>query len=143
MDISLIKIIRLEQTDQGALGALIFDGVYFCSTLEPDNKDPEKNQIPEGRYLCRRFHGGRWPNTYEIIVPGHNAVLFHSGNIEEHTQMCVLLGQYPGKLRVHGDDRRAVLNSGETFKNFMAVLNLKRIEEFYTEFIDFHKTLKP
>ena len=40
--------IRLEQTDEGALGTLLFDGRVFCTTLEPDAGDPQRNQIPAG-----------------------------------------------------------------------------------------------
>jgi len=109
------RLVRLEQSPEGALGALCLDGKYFCSTLEPDKGDPERNQIPPGTYQCRRFHGKKFKNTFEIIVPNHTAVLFHPGNTEADTTMCVLLGRYPGYLREH----RAVLNSGYTFKQFM------------------------
>jgi hypothetical protein len=137
MENPLIRIIRLEQSDEGALGSLVLKGALFCTTLEPDEGDPVKHQIPAGRYPCKRFHGVKWPDTYEIIVPGHTAVLFHAGNTEEATQMCVILGQYPGKLKMGAAESRAILNSGNTFKNFMAYMNGKEIDEFDCEFINF------
>lgn len=129
-----VKIIRLEQTPDGALGSLLIDGRLFCSTLEPDAGDPVKHQIPAGTYQCKRFHGAKWPDTYEVLVPGHTAVLFHAGNVEDNSQMCVLLGQYPGKLR----GKRAVLNSGITFQAFLTELRAKYPEGFDAQFIDFY-----
>jgi hypothetical protein len=125
-----VKIVRLEQGVDGALGAMLLYGHYFCSTLEPDNNDPKRFQIPAGVYKCKRFHGARWGNTFEIIVQGHTALLFHSGNVEEASLGCVLLGQYPGKL----NNQRAVLNSGATFKKFISVLG--ELEEFSLEIVE-------
>jgi len=130
-----VKIVRLEQTDQGALGSMLLDGELFCSTLEPDEGDPVKHQIPPGLYPCQRFHGAKYKDTFEIVVPGHTAVLFHAGNTEEHTLMCVLLGQYPGKLT----GQRAVLNSGNTFKAFME--HLGDTQEFQVEIVNFYPEL--
>lgn len=127
-----VKIVRLEQGVEGALGALLLYGHYFCSTLEPDDNDPKRFQIPAGVYECKRFHGARWGNTFEIIVPGHTALLFHSGNVEEESLGCILLGQYPDRLR----GKRAVLNSGATFKKFMDVLG--ELETFTLEIVDYY-----
>ena len=127
------KIIRVEQTDQGALGVLILNGIYFCSTLEPDSTDDKRFQIPAGIYYCERYSGTKYKDTFEIKVPDHTALLFHSGNIEEDSLACVLLGQYPGKLR----GNRAVLNSGVTFEKFKALM--KNTSWFYLEIIDLFK----
>ena len=110
----IAHLVRLEKSTQGMLGVLLFDGVIFCFTLEKDD-----TFIKVGSYHCQPFHGTKWPNTYEILVKGHTAVLFHAGNIEADTQGCILLGATTGKLK--GD--RAVLNSGDTFKKFMETLN--------------------
>lgn len=123
-----VKVFRMEQTAEGALGTLVLDGRIFCATLEPDANDPERDQIPAGRFKCRRFHGTKFPNTFEIVVPGHTAVLFHPGNTEQDTTMCVLLGRYAAKLR----EARAVMNSGLTFSIFMD--RLKDMNEFEAEF---------
>lgn len=111
----IARIVRLEQTDQGALGVLLLDGLIFCYTLEPDNKEKDRFYIPAGLYKCKRFHGSKWKNTFEIICPPHTALLFHSGNIETDSLGCVLLGSTTGKLK----GKRAVLNSGVTFQQFL------------------------
>ena len=118
------RIVRLEQSDHGALGVLLLDNEIFCFTLEPDVNERGKLYIVQGIYHCQRFHGTKWPDTFEIIVPGHTAVLFHSGNVEADTLGCVLLGATTGKLK----GNRAVLNSGATFKEFLR--RTKDVKEF-------------
>ena len=63
-------------------------------------------------------------------MAGHTALLFHSGNVEDHTRGCILLGQYPAKLM----GERAVLNSGTTFKKFMALMG--NTQEFILQIIN-------
>ena len=113
-----LKIIRLEQSDAGALGVLLIEGNIFCITLEPDAFDPVKYQIPQGVYEVKRFHGYKWKDTFEIRVEGHTALLFHAGNIEQDSEGCILLGRNAGRLKKD----RAILNSGNTFKRFMKIM---------------------
>lgn len=112
-----VHIIRDETSEQGTLGKMYIDGVYFCETLQPDEDDKNRFYIPSGHYLCKRFHGVKWPNTFEIICPPHTALLFHAGNVETDSLGCILLGSERGKLQ----GNRAVLNSGVTFKKFLKV----------------------
>ena len=109
------RIVRLEDSPQGAIGVILIDGVILGFTLEPDRNEKGKLHIPQGIYHCQRFHGEKWKDTFEILVPGHTAVLFHAGNVEADTRGCVLLGASTGKLK----GERAVLNSGSTFKAFL------------------------
>ena len=135
----MLSLIRLEETPQGSIGVLLIDGTVLGWTLEPDSADPEKGHIPGGTpaapalYPVRRFHGTKWPDTFEIIVEGHTAVLFHAGNREADTRMCVLQGATIGKHL----GERAVLNSGETFRTFMKTMG--DIQETVLEVIDFYR----
>lgn len=130
------KIVRLEQSEQGALGILLFDGVIFCFTLCPDINDTKKFYVPEGVYICKRFHGTKWPNTFEMVeigradIDGHTALVFHAGNDEGDTLGCTILGETTGKLK----GERAVLNSGATFKRFLDYT--KNVNEFSLEIVD-------
>jgi len=119
----IVHAIRLEKSPQGIIGVLTIDSVIFCFTLERDD-----TFLKPGCYHCQRFHGTKWKNTFEIEVPGHTAVLFHSGNVEADTEGCVLLGATTGKLQ----GERAVLSSGETFKRF---LNIMEKLNFFTLFV--------
>lgn len=109
------RIVRLEKSLDGALGVLLLDSKIFCFTLNPDVTEVDKLYVPAGEYLCKRYHSIKYPDTFEIIVPGHTAVLFHAGNTEADTRGCILLGSTVGKLK----GNRAVQNSGVTFENFM------------------------
>ena len=131
-----VTIVRLEQSDAGALGSLLINNLLYCSTLEPDVNDTDRFQIPIGKYLCKRFHGHKWKNTFEIIVPGHTAVLFHAGNVEADTEGCILLGRQPSYLK----GTRAILNSGHTFREFLK--KLKDVDEFVLRIYDFQPFLK-
>ena len=114
-----VALIRLEKSDQGTFGVLKLDGAVFCVTLEPEDRNNAANVscIPEGEYLARRVNSPRFGETFEITgVPDRSHILFHAGNVEGDTHGCVLLGRSYGRLR--GD--RAVLNSGDTFKAFLA-----------------------
>lgn len=118
----ITHIVRLEKSTQGFIGVFLFEGVIFCFTLERDD-----TFLKPGSYHCQKFHGTKWPNTYEILVKGHTDVLFHSGNVEGDTKGCVLLGATTGKLKgdraigvpIQGGDK---FNSGYTFKKFLETL---------------------
>lgn len=58
-------------------------------TLQPDDKF-----LAPGIYRCKRdyYHTGKY-ETFEIIVPGHDRVLFHKGNWERHSKLCVLIAE--------------------------------------------------
>ena len=108
------EIIRVEEGFSGTFGVFKWFNEAVCVTLEP----PADVKIPPGRYLCQRYHSKKY-NTYEICeVPGRTKILFHAGNTMDDTTGCVLLGQYFGKLR----GNRAVLNSGKTFRSWMALM---------------------
>lgn len=114
----MLKIIRLEEAEDGTFGALMIRGYVFCVTLEPPDKDNQQNisNIPPGEYICKRVDSPKYGDTFEINgVPDRSHVLFHSGNVLRHTKGCVLLGRKWGVLK--GD--RAILNSGLTFSQFM------------------------
>jgi hypothetical protein len=70
--------------------------------------------------------------TFEVCnVFNRTSILFHVGNILQHTEGCILLGEHHGKLYSH---ERAVLNSGNTFNRFMELLN--DINEFHISVIE-------
>lgn len=141
---NLLKVIRLEQTDDGALGALLWNEHIFCWTLEPDLGDTDP-QIPAGVYPIRKFRGYKWKNTIEIVVPGHTAVLVHSGNIENQTEMCVLVARYPGYLKPKGKLRkvRAILDSRSVYKQFKREIVPLVEAGDQAEFIDFYHNFSP
>lgn len=120
MSYPVLELVRLEEDSRyGTFGVLKVDKVVFCVTLELADRLNTQNtsSIPAQQYRCRRHASPRFGETFKVLdVPERSNVLVHSGNRVGDTRGCILLAQYFGKLR--GD--RAVLNSGNTFKAFMA-----------------------
>jgi hypothetical protein len=129
----IAEIIRLEETFSfGTFGILKLDKGVFCCTLEPPDKENQANisSIPAQQYICEKINSPRYGSTFQIMnIPGRSNVLFHAGNIVDHTKGCIILGQFFGKLK----GQRAVLNSGNTFKTFMQLLASEN---------EFHLTIK-
>ena len=109
-----VRIARVENSEQGLVGVLLIDGKADCFTLQPDPTDKHFS-IPSGCYLCKRFHGYKYKDTFEIIVRGHKDLLFHPLNTEDQTEGCIGLGEEIGEL----DGKRAILSSGRAFSDFM------------------------
>lgn len=111
----LLDLRRYIETPEGTFGRLGDGDGQVCFTLEPNTGE---GRLLAGEHVCRRsfyFHGG-YP-TWEIAVPGRSRILFHKGNIEEHTRGCVLVGMAhsmfgePPKLGIAG--------SAEAFRRLM------------------------
>ena len=119
--IPTVRLIRVEESNQGTFGVLTICSQVFCVTLEPSDRLNERNvsSIPAQQYQCMKIRSSRFGETFEIVdVPDRSHILFHAGNFVGSTSGCVLLAQYFGKL--YGD--RAVLNSGGTFREFMRIM---------------------
>lgn len=119
----IVEIIRMEESFKyGTFGVMKINKEVFCVTLEPPDIENTKNvsSIPAQQYLCKRIVSPKYGECFEIQdVPDRTVVLFHPGNIVDHTEGCIITAEHYGKL--HGN--RAVLNSGNTFKKFMARLD--------------------
>lgn len=119
----IVELIRLETSDEhGTFGVLKINKEVFCYTLEPYDRFNANNvaSIPAQQYRCGIVRSPKYGETYEVFnVPFRNHILFHSGNVDDDTAGCILLGDTIGKLR---DDERAVLNSGKTYQKFMTFM---------------------
>jgi hypothetical protein len=119
---------RLEENEtSGTFGVLLICSQVFCCTLEPPDRLNQRSQsaIPAQQYTCRRHHSPRFGRTFKVEnVPGRTDILFHPGNTADHTSGCILLGRSFGNL----SGRRAILNSGQTFTDFMTIM--ENVEEF-------------
>lgn len=122
----IVEILRREENEQfGTFGILSIQKRVFCVTLEPPDRlnVQQKSSIPAQQYICKQHESPRFGDTYLITsVPGRSLVLFHPGNVVEDTLGCIILGQHFGKLKAATAEKRAVLNSGKTFKDFMRLM---------------------
>ena len=137
--IPTVRLLRVEENqDHGTFGIWVVNSKVFCVTLEPKDMENASNisSIPAQQYVCELKPTNLssvtklgYTKTYEITnVPDRYAVKIHPGNTVDNTLGCVLLGQYFGKLK----DKRAILNSGKTWKSFM---------ELMTDYSIFHLTI--
>jgi len=91
-------LLRIAIRPEGAFGVLLHKGLPFATTLERTYSLPsgpgQLVKIPAGLWRCvrTRYLRGEY-DTYEIEVPGHTRLLFHQGNVELHSEGCVLVGE--------------------------------------------------
>ena len=128
----VIEIIRLEEDDQGTFGVLRINKQVFCCTLELSDRlnASSISSIPAQQYYCNSFLSPTFGRTFRVDnVPGRDYILFHPGNTVKNTEGCILLGRSFGTLK----EDRAILGSGDAFREFIGVLKNTAI---------FHLTIK-
>ena len=122
----VIKLLRVEENfDFGTFGVWLISTRAFCVCLEPPDIENSRNisSIPAQQYECERYSSDKYPDTFQVMnVPNRDKVLIHAGNLKKHTEGCIMLAQHFGKLEVATQEERAVLNSGNTFKSFMNLM---------------------
>lgn len=115
----IVDIVRLETSfESGTFGVMLIDGMLAYTTIEPPVYGNQKSHscIPEGQYESRRIICPSFGETFMVAnVPNRTNILIHKGNTKNETEGCIIIGQYPGKLR----HQRAVMNSGKSFDEFM------------------------
>lgn len=106
-----LKVIRHHSTEDYTLGMLldVTKGIKFLAyTLEDEHRDVKvkgETRIPSGKYnITLRTEGGhhqRYEEKYGSMhkgmlwvrdVPGFEWILIHTGNTDEHTAGCLLVG---------------------------------------------------
>ena len=121
-----VRLVRVEENHRwGTFGNWIIGSEVFCVTLEPADLLNKQNvsSIPTQQYICKRYSSDKYPDTFQIMdVPGRDKVLIHSGNWIENTEGCILLAEHFRKLKVNGQAKRGILNSGKTFDKFMKTM---------------------
>ena len=121
--IPFIQIFRLEDNKTyGTFGVMLINGQVFCVTLEPPWKENEKyiSCIPEGQYDAIRVPSQKFGETYLFEdIFGRSAIEIHPGNSIKDTEGCIIIASGFRKIR---SNNRGVINSGDTFRIFMSVL---------------------
>lgn len=103
----MLELKTVAVRDDGCFAVLLWDDRPFAVSVERTFAD-RKPIIHNGVYRCIRsfFHRGGYP-TFEIMVPGHSRVLFHKGNVEDHSEGCIIVAESFGQL----NGKTAVLDS--------------------------------
>ena len=106
-----LRVVRYNSSDDFTLGMLLDEtnGKHFlCYTLEDEHRETKvmhETRIPAGTYkITLRTVGGfhtRYSAKYGDMhkgmlwvrdVPGFEYILIHTGNTDEHTSGCLLVG---------------------------------------------------
>ena len=121
-------IIRVStHPTHGTFGVLTIDNKPQAVTLEPYKRDNAVSIscIPTGQYICKRYSSKKYNNTFEVTaVQGRSKILFHSGNTDNNTKGCIILGSNFGNL-LH---EWAILNSRKAMQQFMQ--HTAEVDEF-------------
>ena len=77
----------IAKSKKQKIGKMIVEGITFYVLL------PNYDWIPTNTpILCRKYNAPTYGKTFELIIPGHSAVLFHNGNTFHDTRGCQILG---------------------------------------------------
>ena len=114
------------------IGKLYIDGEYFCDTLEDKDrgltddmtvseisniKIKKETAIPTGTYKITITYSNRFKKNMPLIndVKGFEGIRIHSGNTNQDTEGCILVGFN----KVKGN----VINSRDTYNKLFSILS--------------------
>lgn len=94
----LLTVKRTHGTKSYTHGQLSIDNVYFCETMEDEEKAVKvngKTAIPCGHYKVIVDMSTRFKRLMPLLlnVPNFEGVRIHSGNTAEDTEGCILVGK--------------------------------------------------
>ena len=127
-----LTLIRKYKLPTYTIGKLYIDGEYFCDTLEDKDrgltdsmfvseiskiKIKKETAIPTGTYKVTITYSNRFKKNMPLInnVKGFEGIRIHSGNINQDTEGCILVGFN----KVKGN----VINSRDTYNKLFSVLS--------------------
>ena len=108
---------RITSDDDSTIGTLYLDQHFQCFTLEDEYREfkvAKETRIPAGTYKIGLRRGspmaGRYMDRYGPShigmlwlrdVPGFEWIYIHTGNTDDHTEGCILVGD--GAYAAHSD----------------------------------------
>lgn len=101
---------RIAKRDTYTIGRLYIDGKYFCDTLEDTDRNLTsemdedyikeqkvygKTAIPSGVYQVEITYSPKFRRNMPLVkdVKGFSGIRIHSGNTDEDTEGCILVGK--------------------------------------------------
>jgi hypothetical protein len=147
-----LNVIRHQFGKDATNGLLFIDGVFECYTLEDEVRDAKvhsETAIPLGTYEIKFRNIGGFDTKYKARygttfhkgmlelqdVPNFKYILIHTGNTDEHTAGCLLLGETQQDLDKGKDG--FVGGSGDAYKKMYpkvrdALLNGEKVTIEYS-----------
>ncbi len=128
-----LQVLRIS-SEKDSTSGLLFDVTngrkFLCYTLEDEYREEKikgETRIPAGTYQVVLRKSGGFHNKYVkrygkmhrgmlhiINVPGFDYILIHTGNTDEHTAGCLLLGDTQTNNQIAKDG--FVGSSGQAYK---------------------------
>lgn len=108
-----LKLLRYSSGKDSSGGLLFINGRFFCYTCEDGKRDVKisgETRIPEGKYEINLRDAGGMHNKYLLryqfhrgmlhlqYVPGFEWIYIHTGNNDDHTEGCILVGYQAHKV---------------------------------------------
>lgn len=104
-----LTVKRFSDNGESTLGLFFINDVFVCYTLEDEKREhkvPGETRIPNGTYPVRLRAEGGFHNRYKKKygaqfhkgmlhvqeVPNFEFILIHTGNTDNHTAGCLLVG---------------------------------------------------
>jgi len=83
-----IEVLRDKFSENAIIGGMYIDNIFLCKTLENKFK-----KIKAGVYDCILRYSNKFKKLMlEILVPGREAILIHTGNSAKDTEGCIIVG---------------------------------------------------
>jgi len=101
-----LEVMRKWPSSKTTIGEMFVDGEWECFTLEDVVRNGTKIQgetaIPAGSYQVIINYSLRFKRDMPLLlnVPGFEGIRIHSGNTDEDTEGCILVGQERGIDRI-------------------------------------------
>lgn len=133
-----LQVIRTQFGKDATNGMLFIDGIFECYTLEDQYqavKVMHETCIPEGKYdiqfrktggfhakYSERYKNAHYGMLHILDVPNFTYILIHSGNTDEHTSGCLIVGETQQDLDI--DESGFIGHSGTAYsKMYRKVAN--------------------
>ena len=117
-----IRLTRvITNPTHGTFGTWVVDGQPMAVTLEPYKRGNAVSVscIPTGQYIIKRRYSHKYEWHFIVEgVEGRSYILIHWGNLDDHTEGCILIAEEFGLL----DGKWAVLSSKRGFDEFMRAM---------------------
>jgi len=114
-----LQVVRTQFGKDATNGMLFIDGLFECYTLEDQYqavKVMHETCIPEGTYdinfrktggfhakYTERYKNAHYGMLHVQDVPNFTYILIHTGNTDEHTSGCLIVGETQQDLDVSDD----------------------------------------
>lgn len=122
------ELLRVFKRPDGTFSILTIEDMPLCLSVERQwlNNQVGVSCIPTGLYLCRRVQSPKFGDTFEVTnVSGRTAILFHSGNVDDDSHGCIILGE---SFEPWKDGTLSVQSSRTAFDEFRN--RLKDVDQF-------------